>query len=331
MRAVVLERFGGPEVLTVGEIPEPRVGPEDVLIRVIATALNRADLAEREGRYPPPGKAPQYEIPGLEAAGIVERVGERVTGFEPGDRVMALLPGGGYAEFVAVHERLVMPVPEGIPVAEAAAIPEVFLTAYDALFNQGGARPGSRVLVHAGASGVGSAALQIARETGMRAMATVGSQLKAEAARAFGAEQVTNYREQRFLDGVEAWSQSQGVDVILDFVGQAYLHDNLKALAPGGTLVLIGALSGYEGAINLGLIQARRLKVHGTALRSRPLELKMGLVQQFIHEALWLFDTGRLKPVIDRAFPLDAIQEAHRYMESNQNIGKILIRIGQDD
>ncbi len=330
MRAVVLEKFGGPEVLKVQDIPRPLVGAEDILIRVVATALNRADLAEREGRYPPPGRRPQYEIPGLEAAGVVEQVGERVTSFQPGDRVMALLPGGGYAEFVAVHERLVMPVPESIPVIEAAAIPEVFLTAYDALFNQGGARPGSRVLVHAGASGVGSAALEIARETGMRAMATVGSALKAEAARAFGAERVTNYREQRFLDEVALWSHSRGVDVILDFVGQAYLHDNLKALAPGGTLVLIGALSGYEGTINLGLIQARRLKVHGTALRSRPLELKMGLVQQFIHEALWLFETGRMKPVIDRAFPLAAIQDAHRYLESNQNIGKILIQIGQE-
>lgn len=330
MRAIVLEKFGGPEVLTVRDIPQPLAGPEEILIRIVATALNRADLAEREGRYPPPGKAPHYEIPGLEAAGVVEQVGDRVTCFRPGDRVMGLLPGGGYAEFVAIHERLAMPIPEGVPTVEAAAIPEVFLTAYDALFNQGGARPGARVLVHAGASGVGSAALQIARETGMRAMATVGSALKREAAQAFGAERVTNYREHRFLDDVGDWSHGQGVDVILDFVGQAYLPDNLKALAPGGTLVLIGALSGYDGAINLGLVQARRLKIHGTALRSRPLELKMALVQQFIDEVLWLFETGRVKPVIDRAFPLDAIQDAHRYMELNQNIGKIVIQIGQD-
>nr|WP_207711545.1 zinc-binding dehydrogenase [Sulfobacillus harzensis] len=263
-----MDAFGGPEVLGIRDIPEPPVGPEEIRIRVVATALNRADLAEREGRYPPPGKPPVYQVPGLEAAGVVESVGERVTSFQPGDRVMALLPGGGYAEYVAVHERLAMPVPSDLPLAEAA--------------------------------------------------------------RAFGAEETVNYHQETYLDRVKSWSDGNGVDVILDFIGKDYLHDNLHALAAEGTLVLIGALSGYEAPINLGLVQARRLKIHGTALRSRPLEKKMALVQQFVDEALWLFETGRVKPVIDRAFPLESIQEAHRYMESNQNIGKILVTVGQE-
>ncbi|MCL5116026.1 MAG: NAD(P)H-quinone oxidoreductase [Firmicutes bacterium] len=330
MKAIVLKTFGGPEALTLMEIPKPEPGPDDILIRVMATALNRADLLERQGHYPPPGKAPVHQVPGLECAGIVDAVGDRVTLFSPGDSVMALLPGGGYAEYAVIHERLAMPVPKGLPVQEAAAIPEVFLTAFDALYNQGGAHPGYRVLVHAGASGVGSAAIQLAHQVAMPVMTTVGSQLKVEAVRAFGADRVVNYRQEGFLDAVQAWTQGKGVDAILDFVGQAYLQDNLKALAADGTLVLIGALSGYEAHINLGVVQARRLKIHGTALRSRAFEKKVALVQQFIKEAIPLFESGRVKPVIDRVYPLRDIADAHRYMESNQNIGKILIEVSQD-
>lgn len=327
MQAVVLEKFGGPEVLGLASIPDPSAGPEEVRIRVMATALNRADLYERQGRYPPPGKAPRHQIPGLECSGIVDQVGERVTALKPGDEVMALLPGGGYAEYAVIHERLAMPVPAAISVTEAAAIPEVFLTAFDALYNQGGGAPGYRVLVHAGASGVGSAAIQMAHQLGMQVIATVGSQMKVEAARAFGANRVVNYRQESFLEAVRDWTQGEGVDLILDFIGQSYFDSNVKALAPEGTLVLIGALSGVEATINLGLIQARRLKIHGTALRSRALEKKMALVQQFHKEAGPLLASGRVKPVIDRVYPLSEIQEAHRYLESNQSIGKILIQV----
>lgn len=331
MRAVVLERYGGPEVLTIRDIPDPQVGGEQVRIRVQATALNRADIAEREGHYPPPGKPPTYEVPGLECSGVVDQVGSQVTLFKVGDPVMALLPYGGYAQYAVAHERLVMPVWAPVALVEAAAIPEVFLTAFDALFNQGGARPGYRILIHAGASGVGSAATEIAHHTGMQVITTVGSQMKVEASRAFGAHRVVNYHEEDFSKVVKSWTQSQGVDVILDFIGKDYLASNLGSLAAGGTLVLIGALSGIEGVVNLGLIQARRLRIQGTALRSRPLERKMDLVQQFIREMGPFFQTGKLKPVIDRVYPLDEVREAHQYMESNQNIGKVVLQVATDD
>ncbi|MCY0898347.1 MAG: NAD(P)H-quinone oxidoreductase [Firmicutes bacterium] len=327
MRAIVLEQYGGPEVLTMRDIPKPRTGPDEVLIRVHATALNRADLVQRQGRYPPPGKMGAYQVPGLEASGEVEAVGERVTLFQPGDRVMALLAEGGYAEYVAAHERLTMPIPENMSWEEASAIPEVFLTAFDALYNQGEARPGDAVLVHAGASGVGSAAIQLAHEGGMLVIATVGSQLKEEAARAFGADVVVNYRQEPFLPVVQRVTQNRGVDVILDFVGQQYLEANIEALAPDGTLVVIGTLSGSEGRLNLGLVLGRRLRIQGTALRSRPIERKMALVQQFLREAWPLLANGRVKPVIDRVYSLDKVADAHRYMASNQNIGKIVMAV----
>lgn len=327
MRAVVLREFGGPEVLQFENVPVPTVGPDEVRIKVRATALNRADLAEREGHYPPPGKPPEYQIPGLECSGVVEAVGERVMDYAIGDEVMALLPGGGYAELVVVSERLVMPRPLPISVVQAAAIPEVFLTAFDALYFRGGARPGGRVLVHAGASGVGSAAIQLAHQVGIQVATTVGSQMKLEAVRAFGADLAINYRSEDFLQVVRDWSAGVGVDVVLDFIGKDYLADNLKALADDGTLVLIGALSGYQASINLGIVQARRLKIHGTALRSRPIENKMALVRAFTKEALPMMDSGRVKPVIDRTFSFAEIADAHRYMESNQNIGKIVIEV----
>lgn len=327
MKAVVLESFGGPDVLKVGEAPEPVMGPDDVRIRVAATALNRADLLEREGHYPPPGKPPTHQIPGLEVSGVVDRIGDRVTRYKPGDRVMALLTGGGYAEFAVSPERMTIPVPGRMGLEEAAAVPEAFLTAFDALYQQGGAGPGSRILVHAGASGVGSAALQLAHRNGMSVISTVGSQSKLEAARAFGADQVVNYRTDKFRDHVLTWTDGAGVDVILDFIGQSYLEDNLACLAPDGTMVLIGTLSGTEAPINLGIVLGKRLRIQGTTLRSRPLEKKMALVQRFIKEALPLFEAGLISPVIDRAYPLEQIHDAHRYMASNQNIGKILVRV----
>ncbi len=327
MKAIVLEEFGGPEVLATRDVPEPLPGAEDVRIRVVATALNRADLLEREGHYPPPGEKPAHQIPGLEVSGVVDQVGERVTAFQPGDRVMALLSEGGYAEYAVSPERMAMPIPECIAVEEAAAIPEAFLTAFDALYQQGGAGPGSRVLVHAGASGVGSAAIQLAHRRGMSVMATVGSQLKVEAVRAFGADVAVNYHHEQFLERVGQWTQGQGVDVLLDFIGQSYLGDNLKALALDGTMVLIGTLSGVESAIDLRWVLGKRLRIQGTTLRSRPIEKKMALVQRFLKEAWPLFNDGAIAPVIDRAYALADIAEAHRYMASNQNIGKIIIRM----
>lgn len=327
MQAVVLDAFGGPEVLELKATADPVPGPEEVRIRVAAAGVNRADLLERQGRYQPPGKAPRVQIPGLEVSGIVDDVGERVTQFAPGDRVMALISGGGYAGYAVAHERLVMPVPPKIPLAAAAAIPEAFLTAFDALYQQGGASPGSRVLVHAGASGVGSAALQLAHHGNMDVIATVGSQMKRETCLALGADRVVIYRQEPFLPVLQTWSGGVGADVILDFIGQDYLNDNLQALALDGTLVIIGTLSGSIAPANLGLILGKRLRIQGTALRSRPLERRIVLVQRFLREAWPLLKDGRLRPVVDRSYPLAEAGEAHRYMASNSNIGKILLTV----
>jgi len=328
MKAIVLQEFGGPEVLRVEEIPTPDPGPDEVRVRVAATALNRADLLERQGRYPPPGKPPQYHVPGLEISGVIDAVGDRVTQWQVGDAVMALLSSGGYAQWAVVPERMVMPIPAGLPLMEAAAIPEAFLTAFDALYARGSGRPGCSVLVHAGASGVGTAAIQLARQGRMQVITTVGSQMKAEAAYALGAHAVVNYRDGGFLPKVQEWSQGGGVDVVLDFVGQSYLADNLAALSVNGTLVLIGTLSGTVAPMDLGLILGKRLRIQGTTLRSRPIEEKIAIVQRFLKEAWPLLAEGAVRPVIDRAYPLSAIQDAHRYMASNQNVGKILVQVG---
>lgn len=331
MRAIALEKFGGPEVLVVGDVPEPVLGPDEVLIRVAAAGVNRADLLERQGHYPPPGKTPLHQILGLEVSGTVAQTGDRVTLYRPGDRVMALLPGGGYADWVAVHELLVMPVPPAVDLVAAAAIPEAFLTAFDALYQQGGAAPGAWVLVHAGASGVGSAAIQLASQNHMRVLATVGSQLKLEACRAFGAELVVIYRREPYLPAVQEWTGGRGVDVVLDFIGQDYLSTNLQALALDGTLVIIGTLSGSSAALDMGLVLGKRLRIQGTALRSRPLPRKMALVQRFWREALPLFFSGALKPVVDRVYPLSEVAAAHGYLASNGNIGKVLLRVTDGD
>lgn len=327
MKAVALTIFGGPEVLTVQEVPLPVPGPEEVRIRVRATALNRADLLEREGRYPPPGKRPTHQIPGLEVSGIVDQIGERVSMFAPGDRVMALLSGGGYAEYVVANERMTMAVPAHMELEHAAAIPEAYLTAFDSLYEQGAAYPSAGVLIHAGASGVGSAAIQLAKQANMSVITTVGSVEKANRVRALGADCVVNYHESSFVSVVKEWTHQKGVPVILDFVGQQYFEDNLRCLSPDGTIVLIGTLSGNQASIDLGLVLARRLRIQGTALRSRPLERKISLVQRFLREAWPLFQRDAIHPVIDRVYTLDQIQEAHRYMASNHNIGKIIVQV----
>lgn len=327
MRAVVLNEFGGPEVLRVSDAPKPVMGPDDILIKNYATALNRADLHEREGHYPPPKPAPKVEIPGLECAGEVAAVGERVVNFQVGQRVAALLPGGGYAEWVAAPERMAWEIPSNLSFAEAAAIPEVFLTAYDALFDKAGVQLGDWVIVHAAAGGVGSAAVQMAALAGAHVLATVGGPEKAAFVSQLGAERVVNYREASFAEAAAEWTEGAGVSAILDFVGQNYFNNNLKSLKVGGTLVVIGTLSGRETSVNLGHLLARRLTVRGTALRSRPLEAKMTLVQRFSQQMMPFFKTGRLRPVLDRVLPLQEVAEAHRYMERNQNRGKIVLEI----
>lgn len=329
MRAVVLEQYGAPEVMKVREVPVPQPGREDLLVRVTGTALNRADLLQRRGAYPQPGRKPEHEIPGIEFAGTVEAIGADVARFKPGDRVFGLLTGGGYAEYVTTHERTAMPVPDGLSWTEAAAVPEAYVTAYDALFSQAELRHGSTVLIHAGGSGVGTAAIQLCKLMGARVFTTVGSAEKAERVRQLGADRPINYRTEDFGAVIKAETAGNGVDVIIDFIGAPYLERNVSTLGFKGRMVILGLMGGPAAEISLRAIMAKRLRVMGSTLRARALEEKAALAQAFAKEMLPLFGSGRLKPVIDSVFPLEQVVAAHQYMEANRNFGKIVLQVAE--
>ncbi|MEN3273258.1 MAG: hypothetical protein V7636_2019 [Actinomycetota bacterium] len=315
MRAIVLTEKGGPEVLRVQEVPDPSPGPEEVVVQVAATALNRADTLQRMGFYPQPGPAPEYEIPGLELAGRVVERGSRALQWNVGDEVMAIVGGGGYAEKVVVHERQLIPVPGSVGLPDAAAIPEVFLTAWDALVVQGGLTSGRLALIHAGASGVGTAGIQIAKAMGAF-VAITASAGKLDACRALGAD-IT-------IDRAGDWGIND-VDVVLDVVGGEYLERNLACLRTRGTIVQVGTMAGGNPTLNFGLLMMRRARLIGTVLRARPIEEKVALSQRFTQEVVPLFDTGALSPVIDSRYALEDAADAHRRMESNETIGKVLL------
>nr|WP_258567736.1 NAD(P)H-quinone oxidoreductase [Paenactinomyces guangxiensis] len=318
---------GGAEKLYMGEYPKPSCQPGEILVKVKATALNRADILQREGKYPPPpGASP---VMGLEIAGVVEEVGEQFTGvWHPGDRVFGLLPGGGYAEYAVIPGEMAIPVPDSFTFAQAAAIPEVFLTAYQALFWVGKLQKGETVLIHAGASGVGTAAIQLAKAVGANPIVTVGSDEKREACQKLGASFAFNYKEGPFTEKVKNATNGAGVDLILDFVGAPYWDSNLALLKVDGRFVLISTLGGSRvESVSLGQILAKRLQITGTTLRSRPLDYKIRLTKEFSSFALPRFKNGELHPVIDQIFSWTEVQKAHRYMEWNQNIGKIILTI----
>jgi NADPH2:quinone reductase len=323
MHAVVLETYGGPEVLTLREVPDPEPGPEEVLIDVVSTAVNRADLLQRRGEYPGPPMA--HEIPGLELAGRVAGVGERVTRWSVGDPVMGIVGGGAYAERIAVHERQLVAVPPTIPLADAGAIPEVFFTAWDALVLQGGLTAGRTALVHAGASGVGTAAIQVARTIGAQVLVTA-STTKVEACRALGAH-VVDYTNDDFVAAAKELTQGAGVDVVLDVIGGDYLARNLNALRVGGRIVQVGVMGGGKATFPLGLMLGKRATLVGTVLRARPLEEKIALTQRFEREVLPFLADATMAPVIDRRFPLAEVAQAHERMEANANIGKIVLSV----
>ena len=328
MRAAVVTNPGGLEdAFEVQEVPDPVPSHDEVLLSVKASALNRADLLQRRGRYNgPPGT--RNDIPGLEAAGVIEAVGDRVVGWKPGDRVMALLGGMGYASKVTVHERMLMPVPPNLTFEEAASIPEVFLTAYDALFMQCELVMGESVLIHAAGSGVGTAAIQMAAAQGCRIFGTAGSQEKLDAATELGLDVGINYREEDFAAVIEEQTGGQGVDVILDVIGGPYWHQNMKSIALKGRMIIVGSMGGaaVEGMVTSALSQ-KRASVRGTLLRGRPLEEKATLIQAFNHRVMPLFADETIRPIIDRVFPLDQVGAAHAYMESNANFGKIVLKI----
>ena len=324
MRAVVLESYGGPEVLVVREAADPVPGPDEVLVDVVATAVNRADLLQRMGLYPGPAAA--VEIPGLDYAGRVAATGDRVARWSVGDEVMGIVGGGAYAEYLVAHEREVLPVPRGLALADAAAIPEVFLTAWDALVLQGGLTSGRVALVHAGASGVGTAAIQVAVALQARVLVTCSAG-KAAACESLGAERAIDYRGGDFVDEVEEATAGAGVDVVLDVVGGDYLARNVEALRGGGTIVQVGVMAGLSASFPLGALLPKRATLVGTVLRSRPVEEKIALTQRFEREVLPLFERGVCRPVIDSRFPLDAAAEAHRRVESNATVGKVLLDV----
>ena len=325
MRAVVLREHGGPEVLHIEDVPSPTFGAEDILVSVAATALNRADLLQRMGFYPNP--FPQGpEIPGLEFAGTVKAVGERVTAWNVGDKVMGIVSGGAYAEELVLHERQAMAVPAGMTLHDAAAIPEVFITAWDALVVQGGLTSGRWAMVHAGASGVGTAAIQICRAIGARIIVTCSSG-KVQSCKDLGADVVVDYTSQDFVEEVQRATNGSGVDVILDVIGGDYVERNVASLAVKGHIIQVGVMAGKPLPFNVGLLLGKRASITGTVLRARPLDEKIAITQRFVAEMLPLFDTGALKPVIDSSYPIADIAKGHEFMASNGNVGKIVIDI----
>ena len=322
-RCVRIKESGGPEVLELGTTTVRDPGYGEVRVVVTAAGLNRADTLQRRGLYPAPPGFPA-DVPGLEFAGTVEALGEGVTGFALGDPVMAITGGGGMATHCVVHERELMPIPEGIALDQAAAIPEVFLTAFDALFAQGELQMGDTVLLHAVASGVGTAALQLASHVaGTRVIGTSRSKEKLARCAELGLEHPLDTSDGTFAEAVR---ELGGADLIIDTVGAKYLGENLKALAPRGRVVVLGLMGGITGEMPLGLLLRKRARMIGSTLRARPLEEKAALVQRFIAEALPLFASGELQPVIDDIIPMGSVAEAHQRMESNATFGKLVLR-----
>jgi len=326
MKAVRFTGKGGPEVVELGEVEAPRPSRGEVLVRVRAAAMNRADLLQRRGLYPPPPGF-REDIPGLELSGEVAELGPGVTGWKVGDRVMAIAAGEAQAELALVHERMLLRVPEGLSLEEAGAIPEAGMTAHDALFTIGGLRPGAAVLIHATGSGVATAALQIARAAGALTIGTSRTADKLERAKALGLDHgiLVGKEEPRFAEEVRKLTGKRGAAVILDFVGAPYAAENLASLAPGGRVVVIGTMAGPKATIDLGLLMRARGAIVGTVLRPRPLEEKIAATQAFGRDVLPLVAAGKVKPVVDAVLPAARAREAHERMERNDSFGKIVL------
>jgi putative PIG3 family NAD(P)H quinone oxidoreductase len=324
MRAVVVPEPGGPEALVVRELPDLSPGPGEVLLEVVASAVNRADVMLRKGFYhPPPGAS---DVIGLECSGRVAAVGDGVTGFAVGDEVCALLAGGGYAEQVVVPAGQVMPVPDGVDLVDAAALPEVACTVWSNVFMVAGLQPDERLLVHGGAGGIGTMAIQLGHALGAEVFATAGSAEKLELCRELGATRAINYRDEDFVDVLH---EAGGADVILDSIGAKYLQRNVAALATSGRLVVIGLQGGTTGEIDLNALMRKRCAVIATTLRARPAEEKASICAAVVEHVWPLVSSGRVRPVVRRRFPLDDVAEAHRLMDSGDNIGKIVLTTGR--
>lgn len=324
MRAVTIPEFGGPEVLTIAELPDPKPQVGEVLIDVAAAGVNRADLLQRTGNYPPPAGAPEW--PGLECAGTITALGEGVTGWQVGQRVMALLAGGGYAEQVAVPAGQIMPIPDGLDFAQAAAIPEALATAWANLKIAGGLKAGDDVLIVGGSGGVGSLAIQLANSLGARVITTAGGSDRAKRCRELGAAAAIDYRSQNIVEAVNEFTNGRGVDVILDVLGAGALSDNVDMLATDGILVIIGLQKGAKGELNLGKLMAKRARVTGTTLRSRSVAEKSVIVAEASACALPWYESGKLKPIVHAEYALADAAQAHRDLDSGQVFGKLILR-----
>ena len=325
MRAVIADGAGGPEVLSVGELPDPEAGPGEVVLAVAAAALNRADLLQRQGFYPPPPGA--SEVIGMECSGTVVAVGEGVTGWSPGDRACALLAGGGYAERVAVPAGQLMPVPAGIDLVTAAALPEVACTVWSNIFMIAGLKPQETLLVHGGAGGIGSFAIQLAHQLGARVLTTAGTAEKRAACLALGADVAIDYRDQDFVEATREATDGHGADVVLDNMGAKYLDRNLDALATEGRLVIIGMQGGTKAELDINKLLRKRAAVIGTTLRARPAAEKAAICASVVEHVWPLVAEGLVLPVVGETLPLTEVAAAHALMESGEHSGKILLTV----
>jgi putative PIG3 family NAD(P)H quinone oxidoreductase len=323
VKAIVITEPGGPDVLHWQDVDDLTAGPGEVLIDVVASAVNRADAMQRQGHYPPPPGASPY--PGLECSGRIAALGRDVDAFSVGDEVCALLSGGGYAEQVAVPTGQVLPLPSGVDLVEAAGLPEVVCTVWSNVFMAAGLRPAETLLVHGGSSGIGTMAIQLARHVGARVAVTAGSAEKLESCRELGAEILVNYREDDFVAVVREATEGRGADVVLDNMGAKYLARNLDALAPNGRLVIIGMQGGTKAELDLGLLMRKRGAVISTSLRARPADEKAAIVAS-VREHVWpLLAAGDVRPIIDRKVAMAQAAEAHRVLEASDHVGKVLL------
>ena len=326
MRAVTIREPGGPDVLTVTDLPNPEPSPGEVVITVTAAGVNRADVAQRQGSYPPPEGAPAW--PGLEVSGVIAEVGAGVTAFAPGDPVVALLSGGGYAEAVAVDAGLVLPLPQGVDPVHAAGLPEAVATVWSNLFLSAGLQAGETLLVHGGTSGVGSLAVQLAAARGVTVYATAGTPEKVAESERLGATRGIDYREEDFVDVIREATGGRGVDVVLDPIAGSYLARDVAALATGGRVMVIATQSGREATLDVGALMAKRGRIWGTTLRARPLDERRSIVASMGEEVWPLIESGAVSVLVDSVLPLADAAEAHRRMESGEHAGKILLQVG---
>ncbi|HEY6407934.1 MAG TPA: NAD(P)H-quinone oxidoreductase [Ktedonobacteraceae bacterium] len=324
MRAAIITRPGGPEVLEIQNAETPEPLGDYVRVRVRAAGLNRADLLQRAGGYPAPAGSPS-NIPGLEFAGEVDAIGPMVRAWKPGQRVMGLAGGGAQAEYILAHEGLLVEIPENLDFIQAAGVPEVFITAHDALFTQAGLQMGERLLVHAAGSGVGTAAIQLAHATGATTFGTSRTPAKLEQAKLLGLDVALS--DKNFAAEVNRLTNGGGVHVVLDFIGAAYLEQNLEALTAWGRIVFLSTMGGAQANISLGMLMAKRISMRGVTLRTRTLEEKLAVTRRFATSVLPLLASGKVRPVIEQVYPLEEIGEAHRVMGENRNFGKLIVRV----